>query len=290
MSDLIHAVDSPQEIAGAARQLREIARQKQIAPQAVLEVFERWAAALDDRELHDVPGVTFLRLWLRRGNLEPVLLRELGPSPVNGGWREDGRARLRAFPLGVVGHWPAGNIEIQPILSLTCALLGGNSCLVRVPSGLVQITRHVMEKLQEVDRTGSLTERIFMASFDHSRMDLHEAMAQAVDGAMIWGGAEAVSQVRGLPFPHWARVVVFGPRLSAAAMDAETWGTGLNDLRGVDALRATSGSLISKPAHRRKHFFSSVALDVIRLNSWKTSSRLFKKKTGIIRASKSNRH
>jgi Acyl-CoA reductase (LuxC) len=80
-----------------------------------------------------------------------------------------------------------------------------------------------MDKLQEVDRTSVLTERIFMVSFDHSRMDLHEAMAQVVDGAMIWGGADAVTQVRRLPFPHWARVTVFGPRLSAAAMDAATW-------------------------------------------------------------------
>ena len=32
----------------------------------------------------------------------------------------------RRFLL-VVGHWPAGNIEIQPILSMTCALLGGNA-------------------------------------------------------------------------------------------------------------------------------------------------------------------
>ncbi len=224
MSDLIQAVNSPQEIAGAARRLREVAQQKEITPQVVLEIFDQWAAALDDRELREVPGVAFLRLWLRRGNLEPVVLRELGPSSLNGGWWEDGRARLRAFPLGVVGHWPAGNVEIQPILSLTCALLGGNGCLVRVPSRLVRITRRVMEKLQEVDRTELLTERVFMASFDHARMDLQEAMAQAVDGAMIWGSAEAVSQVRGLPFPHWARVVVFGPRLSAAAMDAETWG------------------------------------------------------------------
>ncbi len=224
MSDLVHAVDSPQVIACAARQLREIAQRNEVAPQVVLEVFDKWATALDDRELREVPGVTFLRLWLRRGNLEPILLRELGPNALDGRWREDGRAKLRAFPLGVVGHWPAGNIEIQPALSLTCALLGGNGCLVRVPSGLVQITRRIMEKLQEVDSTGLLTERVFMASFDHSRTDLHEAMARAVDGAMIWGGAEAVSQVRGLPFPHWARVVVFGPRLSAAAMDAETWG------------------------------------------------------------------
>jgi hypothetical protein len=88
---------------------------------------------------------------------------------------------------------------------------------------LLEITQQIIEKLQEVDRNGLLTERTFIVSFDHSREDMHEAMAQAVDGAMIWGGAEAVLQVRKLPFPHWARVVVFGPRLSVAAMDAETW-------------------------------------------------------------------
>jgi len=224
MSDMIQVVDSPQTITHAAKRIREIALQKEITPEVVLGVFDRWAAALADLELHDVPGMSFLRLWLRRGNLEPILLRELGPSSLQGGWRQDGRARLRAFPLGVVGHWPAGNVEIQPVLSMTCALLGGNGCLVRVPSGLVEITRRVMDKLQQADREGTVTERIFIGAFDHSRMDLQEAMARAVDGAMIWGSAEAVSQVRSLPFPHWARVAVFGPRLSAAAMDAATWG------------------------------------------------------------------
>jgi hypothetical protein len=220
----VRAVESPQEIAVAAERLREIVRDEEIAPQAILDVFERWAAALSAQELNEVPGMAFLRLWLRRGTLEPVLLRELGASALTGGWWGDGRARLRAFPLGVVGHWPAANIEIQPILSVTCALLGGNGCLVRIPSGLVDVTQRVMEKLREADRDGLLTRRIFMASFDHSRLDLHEAMAQTVDGAMIWGGEEAVSQVRRLQFPHWARVLVFGPRISAAAMDAATWG------------------------------------------------------------------
>jgi hypothetical protein len=77
--------------------------------------------------------------------------------------------------------------------------------------------------LHQADPNGVITERIFMASFDHSRVHLHESMAQSVDGAIIWGGEEAVSQVRRLPFPHWARILVFGPRLSAAAMDAQTW-------------------------------------------------------------------
>jgi hypothetical protein len=223
MTNRVQAIDSTQDIADAARQLREVLRRDEITPQTVLEIFEHWAAALNTRELQEVPGVTFLRLWLRRGMLEPIVLRELGPNGLAGGWFEDGRARLRAFPLGVIGHWPAANIEIQPILSLTCALLGGNACLMRVPATLVDVTRRMMEALQEADPAGLLTRRIATVSFDHSRMDLQESMAQAVDGAMIWGGEEAVSQVRRLPFPHWARLLVFGPRVSAAAMDAKTW-------------------------------------------------------------------
>jgi Acyl-CoA reductase (LuxC) len=147
----------------------------------------------------------------------------LGADLLAGGWRQEGRAKLGAFPIGVVGHWPAGNIEIQPVLSMSCALLGGNSCIVRVPSGLLEATRKLIEKLKGADRDGALAERVALVAFDHSRDELHEAMAQAVDGAMIWGGAEAVSKVRALPFPHWARVAVFGPRLSVAAMDAQTW-------------------------------------------------------------------
>jgi hypothetical protein len=107
---------------------------------------------------------------------------------------------------------------------MTCALLGGNAALVRIPSGLVDMTRRLMEKLVQSDPGELLTPRIFMAAFEHSRRDLHEAMAQSVDGAMIWGGEEAVLQIRALPFPHWAKVAVFGPRISVAAMDAGAWG------------------------------------------------------------------
>jgi Acyl-CoA reductase (LuxC) len=217
------AVQSPEDVASAAQRLRVLALDKTLTPAAVLEIFERWAAALDKGKSRDIPGVTFLRLWLRRGTLEPILNRELGPEFLHGTWRDDGRARVRAFPVGVVGHWPAGNIEIQPILSLTCALLGGNSCIVRVPSGLVEPTRLIMEALEHADPDGILLERIFLTPFPHSEIELHEAMAQSVDGAMIWGGEDAVRQICALPFPHWARMAVFGPRLSVAAMDAATW-------------------------------------------------------------------
>lgn len=223
ISYLVRLIDEPEEISSAAKELRANVCSTEVTPEAVLEVFESWAAALGCREVADIAGVQFLRMWLRRGTLEPIINRELGIGAIHGAWLEDGGAQLKSFPLGVVGHWPAGNIEIQPILSMTCAILGGNASLVRVPSGLVDQTQRLIAKLEQCDSHHVLTQRILMLVFDHARRDLQEAMARSVDGAMIWGGAEATLQVRSLPFPHWTRLAVFGPRISVAAMDAESW-------------------------------------------------------------------
>jgi Acyl-CoA reductase (LuxC) len=222
-TEVLHTVDSPQEIATAASGLREVVREIEVSPNEVLAVFDAWAKRLESIELDDVPGIVFLRMWLRRGTLEPIITRELGQNALTGAWTESGRAECKAFPIGVVGHWPAGNVDIQPLLSMTCSLLGGNAALVRVPSGLTDVTRALIEKLHESDTNQVLTRRIFLASFRHDRHDLQQAMAESVDGAMVWGGEEAVSQIRALPFPHWARLSVFGPRISVAAMDARAW-------------------------------------------------------------------
>lgn len=223
MSEIVRVIGSTEEIAVIATELRETVSASEITTSAVLDGFEAWAAALGERETADIPGVQFLRIWLRRGTLEPIIARELGVNELCGNSMKDGHARLKAYPLGIVGHWPAGNIEIQPALSMTCALLGGNASLVRVPRGLEELTRLIMEKLEQSDSAGLLSGRVRMLVFDHSRMDLQESMARSVDGAMIWGGEEAVLNVRGLPFPHWSRIAIFGPRISIAAMDADSW-------------------------------------------------------------------
>jgi hypothetical protein len=223
MSDVVRKIVSPQEITAAAQVLRGRALDRPVSALETIEVLERWGESLTGPSFDAIPGVAFLKLWLRRGTLEPIVARELGPGAIHGGWWEDRSARLRPFPVGVVGHWPAANVEIQPLLSLSCALLGGNACLVRIPTGLVAQSSAILDRLRKADADGKLLGRMFFATFDHDRMDLQRAMAAAVDGAMIWGGAEAVTQIRSLPFPHWARIAIFGPRLSVAAMDGRTW-------------------------------------------------------------------
>jgi len=223
MKELIQFPGAPADITTAAATLRAALAEGELGLTELFAVFESWAAALSARELDAIPGVAFLRLWLRRGTLEPIINRELGHGAMAGDWAEDGRARLRPFPLGVVGHWPAGNIEIQPILSMTCGLLGGNAALLRIPRDLVDVMRQLMAPLAASAGGERLLRRVALVAFEHGRQDLQEAMARAVDGAMIWGGKEAVLSVRSLPFPSWARLAVFGPRLSVAAMDAAAW-------------------------------------------------------------------
>jgi hypothetical protein len=223
LSDSIANVGSPAEIFAAVERLRAAVEEGEWSPAQVIAALESWGKSLESPELADIPGIVFLRIWMRRGTLEPIIDRELGPEGLSGGWNRDGSASLRAFPVGVVGHWPAGNIEIQPILSLTCALLGGNASVVRVPSDLVGVSRRLIAKLLETETGRSLARRIYLAAFDRDRMDVQEAMARSVDGAMIWGGEEAVLAVRSLPFPHWCKIAVFGPRISVAVMDAPTW-------------------------------------------------------------------
>ncbi len=223
MVEFQQEVELPAQITDAAARLRHAVLDREITPDEVLTVFEAWAKKLDARELDEIPGIVFLRMWLRRGTLEPIVARELGTNSLRGGWNDYGRAHCKAFPLGVIGHWPAGNVEIQPLLSMTCALLGGNAALVRIPRDLGELTSILVERLADSDPDGILMPRIFLVTFDHGDRNLHEAMARAVDGAMIWGGREAVLQVRSLPFPSWARLAAFGPRISVAAMDAGAW-------------------------------------------------------------------
>jgi hypothetical protein len=108
MNEIIRVIGSTEEISALATELRETVSATQITTNAVLDGFESWAAALGERETADIPGVAFLRMWLRRGTLEPIIARELGGNAL---WMQDGHARLKAYPLGIVATGQAQTLR-----------------------------------------------------------------------------------------------------------------------------------------------------------------------------------
>lgn len=181
---------------------------------AIVCGLDAWGQAMG-AELGQDMGLPFLKMWWRTSQLKSVLRQEFGNSEVLGplDYRETIEERPWA-PVGTVFHWSAANVPIQPFLSLTSGLLSGNRNIVRVPSALANFVEAVLA----VAPSSALPvlERVLFVAFPHEEHDLASACARRADAAMIWGGQDAVTTVRNLPFPHWARLHVFGPRISTA--------------------------------------------------------------------------
>ena len=159
----------------------------------------KWVRSLPPAMDTELDGLAFARAWAGEANLRCLVEGELGHLTSG----------TAAYPVGVVGHWPASNAPTQPLLSAICGLLGGNGCLVRVPTDLVAVYDRLLAGRPVDEGRDGVAGRLVFVSFPSDRADLQAAMAASVDGAMIWGGAKAVRAVRRLPFPTHARLAVF---------------------------------------------------------------------------------
>lgn len=211
------------EIHDGMSRLKDAQSSACVTPNDIVDVLDAWGKRLANAPLVNEPGLVFLTHWLRRATLTSLLQREIGSAAIHGRWQCEGSIHLRRVPVGVVGHWPAANVIVQPLLSMTCAALGGNASAIRIPSGLEAITEDSLSLLAEVDSDRLLSDRVCCFAFASDRRELLEAMASHADGAMIWGGEEAVLSVRSLPFPHSTRFSIFGPRNSLALIDRSAW-------------------------------------------------------------------
>lgn len=190
---------------------------------AILESCDRWSEAILQHPTKDIAGAIFLSMWLKKKNLSQLIVKELGNEHMQGkSWFFE-NSQYRFFPAGIVGHWPASNVEILSIISLVCSLLGGNHALLRVPSALTVELQSLLNLLEQADPDHSLQDRFEVVSYPHTRTDIHEELARNVDGAMIWGGEDSVSANRKLPFKPTAQTAIFGPRISVAVIDKDAW-------------------------------------------------------------------
>ncbi|WP_435627778.1 acyl-CoA reductase [Candidatus Ferrigenium straubiae] len=219
---VIEPVDTVERITVIAGELKQILTDEPLSVHELVGLCDSWSSEVVKPPAAAVPGAVFLGMWLRKGTLMAILDRELG-NRWQEGWVVENKTRFKTFPVGLVGHWPAANVQILPLLSGLCALLGGNVSLVRVPPSFVEPVQYLLESLRLVHGGEKIARRFRFVTFHRDRLDLHEAMARSSDGAMIWGGKEAVTSIRALPFPYWARFMVFGPRVSVAALDRGAW-------------------------------------------------------------------
>ena len=157
-----------------------------------------------------IPELGPLGVYLRRGRLGAELARV-----------EAGQCCLR-FPLGLVFHVAPGNADTVFVYSWALAALAGNRNIVRVSDRGGEVMQAVFavldEALKEADPVVARTQRI--VSYDHRDEAATAALSAACDLRVLWGGDQAIREIRGSPLRPAARDLTFPNRASFAAISA----------------------------------------------------------------------
>lgn len=117
------------------------------------------------------------------------------------------------YPLGVLLHIAAGNIDALPVFSVIEGLLSGNINILKLPGSDDGLSIRLLVELIEIEPR--LKDYIYVFDYPSERIDLIEKMAECADAVVIWGGEAAVTAVRKLVKPN-VKLIEWGHKVSFA--------------------------------------------------------------------------
>ena len=178
-------------------------------------------------------AIGFLPLWLRRGNLEPLVALALrGDRGAIDGFVRQAPAshRLhRAQPRGLLVHWVAGNVPLLGMISVIQGLLTKNANLVKVSRQNAGVLPYFLSALGEItyrrpdgeEISGKLLTDTVRVIYTDREDAAGAALSALADLRVAWGGREAVEAIMNLPRRFGTEDIVFGPKTSFVVVGAE---------------------------------------------------------------------
>lgn len=156
----------------------------------------------------------------RRESLEYKYSMELGPDPADVPLRHRGHPDIRRqrYPLGVLFHIAAGNVDALPAYSVVEGLLAGNVNILKLPStdrGASIALLHELTRLEP-----QLKDFIYVFDTPSADRESLRTFADAADGIAVWGGDSAVQAARTLAAPN-TKLICWGHKLSFAYASGE---------------------------------------------------------------------
>jgi hypothetical protein len=160
----------------------------------------------------------------RREPLERLLRAEFGDPGVLDGFRPGPAAGTRVTALGprLAAHVFSGNVPGVAVTSLVRALLVKSASLAKTAWGEPLLPALFAQALAEED--AALGECLAVAYWPGEDEALGRAALQHAEAVVVYGGAEAVEEVR-RRVPPQARLHLYGPRLSFAVVARESLAT-----------------------------------------------------------------
>jgi hypothetical protein len=180
-------------------------------------------ALFSDAEARAFPELQSLAFWLRKTEILRL--------------RDDFDARARSgtvrVPRGLVFHIPPGNVDTIFVYSWALALLTGNQNVVRVSSRNSPQSLVLCRLLREILSGATLSQ--FFIQYGHDT-GVTQALSDACDVRVIWGGDLTIHTIRQSPLPVHAKELTFPDRSSLSAISAAAW-LSASDEQRVDVVR-----------------------------------------------------
>lgn len=125
---------------------------------------------------------------------------------------QSGVKRYR-YPLGILFHISAGNVDGLPAYSVIEGLLTGNINILKLPTGDSGLSIRLLSALIEVEP--KLTEYIYVFDVPSTETATLKTFANMADGIVVWGGDMAVEAARKLAAVN-TKIIAWGHKLSFA--------------------------------------------------------------------------
>lgn len=179
--------------------------------QAVLPVLA--GLGMDEKEARR--RLAALRLEFSREYLLARMAQELGPDYGKPVVRTPRglvkRVTEQFYPLGVLFHIAAGNMDGLPVYSVIEGLLAGNINLLKLPAVDGGLSIMILQQLFKIEPT--LAEYVYVFEMSSTEMDSMLRLARLANAVVVWGGDEAVKSVRQMAPPN-TKIIEWGHKLS----------------------------------------------------------------------------
>lgn len=125
----------------------------------------------------------------------------------------DDKVIRERYPLGVLLHIAAGNVDVLPAYSVIEGLLSGNVNILKLPAGDSGISVKLLYELIKIEPL--LTDYIFVFDVPSTETETIKQLANLSDAIVVWGGDIAVKSVRQFANVD-TKIIEWGHKLSFA--------------------------------------------------------------------------
>ena len=148
----------------------------------------------------------------------------------------------RRYPLGILFHIAAGNVDVLPAYSVIEGLLAGNINILKLPSGDRGVSVKLLSELIKIEP--KIKSYVYVFDVPSTETETLKLFADIADAIVVWGGDTAIKAARSMASVT-TKIIEWGHKLSFAYA---TLDVSDDDLKGLAYHMAMTDQILCSSA------------------------------------------